>query len=179
MAQGSFLKIQYIWSALWSPKCSRPHRLFQKPHFGTIYCNTILSQHRGPLSGPFSTRFLFYGVMGWSTEESWFDFQQRQEAYTVSTATRGQGGLGVGPTTHFRLVPTLRLSGAIPPVPHIPSWRVRRQPFLHFSFRALQFNYCNVNNKRLIMKLMQLMRLFDTVILVPADMPIRPETCTS
>ena len=102
------------------------------------------------LSGSFCTRFLFYDVMGRSTEESCFDFQQRQQAYTSSTATRGLGGSGVGLTTHFHLVPTLRIGGAIPPIPHIPSWRVRRQLFLHFSFRALQFNYYNLNNKRII-----------------------------
>ena len=68
-----------------------------------------------------SPQDLFYDVMDWSTEESWFDFQQRQEAYTSSTATRGQGGLGVGLTTHFYLEPTLRMSGVIPPVPHTPS----------------------------------------------------------
>jgi hypothetical protein len=28
------------------------------------------------------------------------------------------------------------------------------------------------------MKLVQLMHLFDTIILVPADVPIGPETCT-
>ena len=92
----SFLKLQYIWSALWSPKCSRTHRFFHKPHFGKNYCNIILSQHRGPLSWPFSTRFLLYDVMGCSTEVSWFDFQQRQEAHTSSTATRGTRRFGRG-----------------------------------------------------------------------------------
>ena len=37
---------------------------------------------------------------------------------------RGYSGRVVKLTTHFHLVPKLRMSGTIPPFPHVPSWRV-------------------------------------------------------
>lgn len=38
-----------------------------------------------------------------------------------------KSGVGVGLTTSVHLVPRLRISGAVPPVPHMPLWQVQRQ----------------------------------------------------
>jgi len=37
----------------------------------------------------------------------------------------GRSGRSVKLTNHLRLLPCLRMSGALPPVQHIPSWRAQ------------------------------------------------------
>jgi len=47
---------------------------------------------------------------------------------------RGKGGRGTKLDTHLRLLPALRRSGTIPPLPHTPSWRGQEQlDLLYFN----------------------------------------------
>jgi hypothetical protein len=44
-------------------------------------------------------------------------------ASTHSVDTEAVNGRGVNPTTHVQLVPRLKMSGVVSPLPHTPSWR--------------------------------------------------------
>lgn len=74
----------------------------------------------------------------WTTDESWFDFQTGHCGKTGSRAhlasySTGNGDLppGVKLKTHLRLTSRLRMIGAAPPHPHMPSWFVQEQLYLH------------------------------------------------
>jgi hypothetical protein len=41
------------------------------------------------------------------------------------------------PTVHFHIAPTLSMSGAIPPLFHIPAWSAQRQLYLCLTFDRL------------------------------------------
>jgi hypothetical protein len=55
---------------------------------------------------------------------------------------RGQSGRGTTLTTSLYLVPRLRTSGAVPPVPYTPSRRVQRHLYLFFVFMRKIIHSC-------------------------------------
>lgn len=88
----------------------------------------------------------------WSTDESCFDSRQELEISLFflkcphlvwgphSLLITGYRGLfprgktsGAGLFTDFRLLPLLGMSGAVTPLPHLPSWRAQGYFYLHCS----------------------------------------------
>jgi len=77
----------------------------------------------------------------WKTEEWQFASQHRWDSLPRPSLlptpvlptrcrhvlSRLQSGLSVKLTSYLHVAPMLRLGGAIPPLPHMPSWRVQRQ----------------------------------------------------
>jgi len=107
-----------------------------------LECLELLLELRHFILDCYNSNYLeyrgWYGVEAtdWTTKESWFSYQQGQEGLLQSIQSTsgafhsmGTGKLSVGvdwlglKANHSHFVPRLRLYGAIPPLPHIPSWR--------------------------------------------------------
>ena len=56
-----------------------------------------------------------------------YDLNRQNFRFNGKVFSRGQSGRSVEFTTHLHLMPGLRMSGAIPPLPHMPSKPERRQ----------------------------------------------------
>jgi hypothetical protein len=82
------------------------------------------------------------------TEESWFDSRQgkificppKRPGFTqpfiqwlAGFFPRGYSGQVVKLTTHFNILPNVRMSGAIPPLPHVLSWYAQGQLYLYVA----------------------------------------------
>ena len=103
---------------------------------------------------------LTFGIIPWAVdntvgvvtrlqaEESWFDSRQGKIficppkrpgstqpfiQWLAGLFPRGYSGQVVKLTTHFNILPNVRMSGAIPPLPHVLSWYAQGQLYLYVA----------------------------------------------
>jgi hypothetical protein len=110
--------------------------LFHKSPFCKIYFNIIFNQHRGFSSGLFSTRFLTvswqrHGLVNGGIVVR---FPAAVRNLYLLHSYQGARQLGRGDNQSLQSSAKLRMSGAMPPIPYMPSWRVQRQLLSYFTY---------------------------------------------